>query len=61
MGRKYYRLNKVDKTINFDWRDGRPHRSVGRDSFATRWTGWVAPRYSERYTFHVIGDDDDAS
>ncbi|MFW6108283.1 MAG: PA14 domain-containing protein [bacterium] len=48
---------RVDPTIDFDWQEGRPHPSVREDSFSVRWTGYVRPRYSERYTFHGLTDD----
>jgi len=51
------RASRVDATVDFDWGPGRPHPSVHADSFSVRWTGWVRPRFSERYTFHVVADD----
>jgi hypothetical protein len=30
---------------------------VGADDFSCRWTGFVVPRHTETYTFHVRSDD----
>lgn len=30
---------------------------ITRDTFSARWTGLVAPEFSETYTFHVAADD----
>ena len=48
---------RTDPTVDFAWGQGRPHPSVHPDSFSVRWTGYVRPRYSERYTFHAETDD----
>ncbi|HTD87190.1 MAG TPA: PA14 domain-containing protein [Candidatus Binatia bacterium] len=50
-------LERVDATINFDWGTGSPNVAIGADSFSVRWTGYVAPRYSQTYTFSTTTDD----
>jgi hypothetical protein len=47
------KLTRVDKVIDFDWGNKPPAPSIAANSFSARWSGWVAPRYSEAYTFHV--------
>lgn len=52
------RATRIDPTINFDWAaEARPHPTIQGDKYSIRWTGWVQPLYSERYTLSVIGDD----
>jgi hypothetical protein len=47
---------RVDPEINFDWGTGAPF-SVTGDYFATRWTGYLLPQYTETYTFYEYSDD----
>jgi hypothetical protein len=49
-------LTRVDSTINFDWALAAPAAGVNQD-FAVRWTGQIAPRFSQTYTFHATTDD----
>jgi len=51
------RASRIDAAVNFDWGKTRPVPSVGEDNFSVRWTGWVQPRYSERYKFYTLADD----
>lgn len=51
------RLTRTDPAIDFDWGENSPHALVPVNYFSVRWTGQVLPRYSERYTFHVLSDD----
>jgi len=48
---------RTDPTIDFAWGQGTPAPEVGADIFSVRWTGWIQPRYTERYTLHTISDD----
>ena len=54
---KALELTRTDRTIDFDWVTGAPDTSMPSDFFSVRWTGQILPRYSERYTFHVLSDD----
>jgi hypothetical protein len=50
------------EAVNFDWGAGAPPGLVSGgaakvDEFSVRWTGAVAPRFSELYTFFVVADD----
>ncbi len=47
---------RIDRMVAFRW-DQRIPRPVEGKMMAVRWTGKVEPLYSERYTFHVYGDD----
>lgn len=51
------RVTRLDSAVNFDWAAGSPHSSIGPDSFSTRWTGFVQPRYTETYRFSTVSDD----
>jgi hypothetical protein len=50
-------LTRIDPTVNFNWGTGRPERSIDSETFSIRWTGKVAPRYTETYTFYTTSDD----
>lgn len=47
---------RTDAQINFDW-PGSPMSSVNENLFSVRWTGKVAPRFSQAYTFITSNDD----
>ena len=51
-------MTRVDATIDFDWAGGAPDSSMGSDTFMARWSGWVRPPLTGRYTFTVDADDD---
>ncbi|AFZ68639.1 NPCBM/NEW2 domain-containing protein [Deinococcus peraridilitoris] len=48
---------QVDATVNYDWLKGAPFGGLPADGFSVRWSGRVQSKYSETYTFTVIGDD----
>ncbi len=48
---------RVDESINFNWRKNAPISNMGQDEFSVRWTGQIQPLYSETYTFNTISDD----
>jgi endonuclease/exonuclease/phosphatase family metal-dependent hydrolase len=50
-------FERVDSTIDFDWGRAAPDSRVGVDNFSVRWTGFVEAKYSQTYTFYIIGDD----
>ncbi|MCX7745857.1 MAG: PA14 domain-containing protein [Clostridia bacterium] len=45
------------QNINFDWGSGSFLNIQAPDTYSVRWTGKIKPRYSETYTFHLVGDD----
>ncbi len=47
----------VDKTISFMWNDKGPFEDFQKDNFSVRWTGYVKPDKSDKYTFDVSSDD----
>jgi hypothetical protein len=51
------RLVRVDPTVDFARRTGRPARPVGPDTFSVRWTGRLLPVGAGSYTFSVLSDD----
>lgn len=50
-------LQRTDATVNFDWGTGSPNAGIGADTFSVRWSGYVAPRFSQTYTFYTTSDD----
>lgn len=50
-------VSRNDAELNFSWGAGVPVGGVPADGFSTRWAGFIQPRYSEVYTFHLTADD----
>jgi hypothetical protein len=50
-------FQRVDPTVDFDWNGGSPAPGIGASNWSARWTGYVQPRYSGRYTFSTLTDD----
>ena len=50
------RLN-IDKIISFIWNDKGPFEDFQKDNFSVRWTGYIKPDKSDKYTFDVSSDD----
>jgi endo-1,4-beta-xylanase len=51
------KVSRIDTTMNFEWGAGSPAPGIAPDSFSVRWTGSIAPRYSDLYTFTASADD----
>src|SRR4051812_36308900 len=45
------------ENISHNWGTGSPAAGVDADSFSIRWTGQVAPAYTESYTFTALSDE----
>ena len=61
LGRNFeqYQFSKADANLDLFWggdRSPSPRLPVGAD-WSCRWTGKIAPRYSETYTFYAVADD----
>lgn len=50
-------FSRIDPTVNFNWGSGSPNDAIGRDTFSTRWTGFVVPQHSQTYTFYTNTND----
>jgi len=50
-------LTRLDPAVNYDWSYKSPASGVNSNSFSVRWTGYVQPAYSERYTFSAKAND----
>lgn len=50
-------LSRTDATVNFNWGTGSPYRTISATTYSVRWTGFVQPLYSEKYTFYTNSDD----
>ena len=46
-------LSRPDSTVDFDWWNVAPVPEIGVDSFSVRWSGWVVPPATGRYTIGV--------
>ncbi len=51
------KLVRTDLAVNFDWAATAPHPALPADNFSVRWSGFIAPRFSETYTFSTLVDD----
>jgi beta-glucosidase len=47
-------FTRLDAVVDFDWRDGSPHKQMPDDDFSVRWTGELVPPVSGRY---IIGGE----
>ena len=51
-------IERVDPQIDFDWGTEAPIAGItGGGPFSVRWSGKIAPRYDEIYTFYARTDD----
>lgn len=50
-------LDRIDATVNFDWKQRSPDPAVPADGFSARWSGHVQAQTSGAYTFSVTADD----
>ena len=63
LGRRFdqFQFTKADANINFKFDqmpDGSPSPKIPRGSdYTVRWTGKIAAKYSETYTFYATADD----
>ena len=52
-----WRFTRIDPVINFNWGRGRPHPSMGSNTFSIRWFGYFRPTVSGDYHFYTTSDD----
>ena len=50
-------LNRIDSTVFFNWEDSPPAPGIGKDRFSVRWSGFITPPVSRKYTFYSASDD----
>ncbi len=50
-------LERIDPTIDFDWKRNTPGKPIAEDHFTATWTGFFMPLYSEAYRFEAEADD----
>jgi hypothetical protein len=63
-------FQRRDVRIDFDWKEGVAGKGLpvggsttpgmkdfSHDDYSIRWKGQIVPRFSEEYTFHIIGQD----
>ncbi|MCP9495345.1 MAG: PQQ-dependent sugar dehydrogenase [Pyrinomonadaceae bacterium MAG19_C2-C3] len=51
------RVRRIDAAIAWDWGTNAPLPGIGSETFSVRWTGMIAPRFNETYTFYTQTDD----
>ena len=51
------RAERIDKELDFDWRNAAPHPKLPRDRFSARWDGYFKAPRSGVYTFFVAAND----
>ena len=50
-------LTRVDSILNFDWEDNAPAPGIDKDGFSVRWSGYLIPPISRKYTLYTLSDD----
>jgi hypothetical protein len=50
-------ITRTDSAINFNWVRNSPDPRIRVDHFTAEWSGYIAPQYSEEYTFTAKADD----
>ncbi|GEM_PF-3050972 len=50
-------ITRIDPTIDFNWNTGSPNPAIAPNTFSARWTGFIVPKYTQRYTFYAYTDD----
>ncbi|WP_404786110.1 PA14 domain-containing protein [Altericista sp. CCNU0014] len=50
-------LNRIDPTIDFNWKTGAPGSKVNSDHFSAEWTGQILAPTTGTYTFTTKSDD----
>ncbi len=48
---------RVDPNIDFNWGEGYPHLALDENDWLARWEGWLEPKASDVYQFHLESDD----
>ncbi|MEI7663104.1 MAG: glycoside hydrolase family 3 C-terminal domain-containing protein, partial [Bacteroidota bacterium] len=50
-------VTRVDSVIDFNWEDNSPAPAIGKDGFSVRWTGYLMPTVTRKYTLYTSSDD----
>jgi beta-glucosidase len=48
-------FTRIDRQVDFDWRDGAPRADMDDGNFGVRWTGYLAPPVSGKYQLGATG------
>ncbi len=48
--------SKIDRKIDFDWKESSPVDLGENNTFSVQWTGQIQPLYTDNYTFHFTSD-----
>jgi hypothetical protein len=52
-----FKVRRTDPTVDFSWAFAAPAPGVDPDTFSVRWSGEIAPRFSEEYWLITTSDD----
>lgn len=50
-------FERIDQSINFDWKQGSPASTLSPDRFSTRWTGNIKFPTTANWSLHTYSDD----
>jgi beta-glucosidase len=50
-------LTRIDSTVFFNWEDSPPAPGIGKDGYSVRWSGFIIPPETRKYTFYTASDD----
>ena len=50
-------FSRVDSVLDFNWEDSPPAPGVGKDGYSVRWTGFLMPPVTRKYTLYTASDD----
>lgn len=50
-------LERVDRTVDFDWGRGTPDPKIKGNTFSVRWEGKLLPKYTAKHTIYMYSDD----
>jgi len=51
------KFSRLDRSVDFNWKNTGPEGAIDRTSFSVRWTGEVQAQLTEEYTFYTRTDD----
>lgn len=51
------KVTRIDPNVDFNWGSGSPDPAISADNFSARWTGFVQPYLTDKYTFYTKSDD----
>ena len=50
-------LTRIDPILDFNWEDDSPAPGINKDRYSVRWSGFLVPPVTRKYTFYTLSDD----